>query len=59
MKVERILVVGAGTMGHGIAQVAAQSGYDVALFDVDAKAVERGPRAGSARTSRRASRRAR
>jgi 3-hydroxybutyryl-CoA dehydrogenase len=42
MKVERILVVGAGTMGHGIAQVAAQSGYRVRLFDVDAKAAERG-----------------
>lgn len=42
MKVERILVVGAGTMGHGIAQVAAQSGYRAALFDVDAKAVAAG-----------------
>jgi 3-hydroxybutyryl-CoA dehydrogenase len=42
MAVERILVVGAGTMGHGIAQVAAQSGYSVRLYDVDAKAVEHG-----------------
>jgi 3-hydroxybutyryl-CoA dehydrogenase len=29
----RILVVGAGLMGAGIAQVAAQAGHDVALFD--------------------------
>jgi len=31
---EKITVVGAGTMGRGIAQVAAQSGYRVALFDL-------------------------
>ncbi len=42
MKVERILVVGAGTMGHGIAQVAAQSGFRAALYDVDARAVAAG-----------------
>ncbi len=35
-------VVGAGTMGHGIAQVAAQSGYDVILVDVVPEAVQRG-----------------
>lgn len=29
----RIAVIGAGTMGHGIAQVAAQAGYDTALTD--------------------------
>jgi 3-hydroxybutyryl-CoA dehydrogenase len=32
--VARVGVVGAGTMGHGIAQVFAQSGYDVKLNDV-------------------------
>jgi 3-hydroxybutyryl-CoA dehydrogenase len=42
MDVRTILVVGAGTMGHGIAQVAAQSGYDVRLYDVDAKAAAAG-----------------
>ncbi|HEX9670370.1 MAG TPA: 3-hydroxyacyl-CoA dehydrogenase NAD-binding domain-containing protein, partial [Thermoanaerobaculia bacterium] len=35
-------VVGAGTMGQGIAQVAAQSGYDVVLVDVAAPALEHG-----------------
>jgi len=35
-------VVGAGTMGHGIAQVAAQAGLDVTLVDVVPAALERG-----------------
>lgn len=35
-------VLGAGTMGHGIAQVLAQAGYEVRLRDLDAAAVERG-----------------
>jgi 3-hydroxybutyryl-CoA dehydrogenase len=35
-------VIGAGTMGAGIAQVAARAGHRVRLFDADAKAVERG-----------------
>jgi 3-hydroxybutyryl-CoA dehydrogenase len=30
---ERVAVLGAGTMGHGIAQVCAMAGYDVALAD--------------------------
>src|SRR6185295_11970683 len=30
---ERLLVVGAGTMGRGIAHVAALAGYDVAISD--------------------------
>ena len=38
----RVGVVGAGTMGHGIAQVAAQAGLDVVLVDVSAPALERG-----------------
>lgn len=32
--VKRIAVIGAGTMGQGIAQVCALSGYDVALYDI-------------------------
>jgi 3-hydroxybutyryl-CoA dehydrogenase len=38
----RIGVVGAGTMGHGIAQVAVQSGYEVVLADTVQEALERG-----------------
>lgn len=34
MQVEQIGVLGSGTMGSGIAQVAAQSGFRVSLFDV-------------------------
>jgi 3-hydroxybutyryl-CoA dehydrogenase len=36
----RILVVGAGLMGAGIAQVAAQAGHDVALYDTREGAAE-------------------
>ena len=35
----RLAVIGAGTMGHGIAQVAAMSGYDTFLYDIDAAAL--------------------
>ncbi|MEO2094355.1 MAG: 3-hydroxyacyl-CoA dehydrogenase NAD-binding domain-containing protein, partial [bacterium] len=35
-------VIGAGTMGHGIAQVLAMSGIEVRLFDIDAERVEHG-----------------
>jgi 3-hydroxybutyryl-CoA dehydrogenase len=34
MQIKHIFIVGAGTMGNGIAQVAATSGYSVALMDV-------------------------
>jgi 3-hydroxybutyryl-CoA dehydrogenase len=40
--VERIGVVGAGTMGSGIAQVAAQNGYDVVMRDVNEEFVQNG-----------------
>jgi len=40
--VKKIMVIGAGFMGGGIAQVAAQSGYDVILHDTAAEFVERG-----------------
>jgi 3-hydroxybutyryl-CoA dehydrogenase len=42
MEIQTIGVVGAGTMGHGIAQVAAQSGYQVVLVDAAPAALERG-----------------
>ena len=35
-------VVGAGTMGNGIAQVAATAGYDVVMRDIEAEYVESG-----------------
>ena len=35
MTVRRIAVIGAGTMGHGIAYVAAAAGYEVRLTDAD------------------------
>lgn len=42
MDIRSIFVVGAGTMGNGIAQVAATSGYQVAMMDVVPGQVERG-----------------
>ncbi|HTV96679.1 MAG TPA: 3-hydroxybutyryl-CoA dehydrogenase [Steroidobacteraceae bacterium] len=42
MSVSRIAVIGAGTMGHGIAQVSAAAGFEVVMLDVSAAAVERG-----------------
>ncbi|HKL88105.1 MAG TPA: 3-hydroxyacyl-CoA dehydrogenase NAD-binding domain-containing protein, partial [Salinibacter sp.] len=36
MSIEQTAVVGAGTMGNGIAHVFALHGYDVTLIDVDA-----------------------
>ena len=42
MRFERVLVVGAGQMGGGIAQVMASSGRRVSLYDAAPGAVERG-----------------
>ncbi len=39
---ELIAVVGAGTMGNGIAQVSARAGYDVVMHDVRNEFTERG-----------------
>ena len=41
MDIRSIFVVGAGTMGNGIAQVAATSGYQVTMMDVAPGQVER------------------
>lgn len=40
--VERIAVLGAGTMGHGITQVAAMAGFRVVMQDVSREALDRG-----------------
>jgi 3-hydroxybutyryl-CoA dehydrogenase len=40
--VERVGVVGAGTMGAGIAQVAALGGYETFLYEIDEKQLDRG-----------------
>ena len=40
--IDTVGVVGAGTMGNGIAQVAATAGYDVVMRDIDQEFVERG-----------------
>ncbi|HET7461154.1 MAG TPA: 3-hydroxyacyl-CoA dehydrogenase family protein [Longimicrobium sp.] len=37
-----VAVIGAGTMGHGIAQVSAMAGYHVTLYDPQPGAVEKG-----------------
>ncbi|MBL8922901.1 MAG: 3-hydroxyacyl-CoA dehydrogenase family protein [Myxococcaceae bacterium] len=42
MTIETVGVIGAGTMGHGIAQVSAQAGYQVVLYDVTKAAAEAG-----------------
>jgi 3-hydroxybutyryl-CoA dehydrogenase len=42
---ETIAVIGAGTMGNGIAQVASRAGYDVILRDVKEEFLERGLKA--------------
>ena len=41
-EIRTIAVLGAGTMGNGIAHVFAQSGFDVTMIDVAADALERG-----------------
>lgn len=41
MKIETVSVVGAGTMGRGIAQSVAQAGYSVFLQDINPQALEK------------------
>ncbi len=41
-QVKNITVVGAGDMGHGIAELALLAGYHVVLYDIDDAAVEKG-----------------
>ncbi|TDA68901.1 MAG: 3-hydroxybutyryl-CoA dehydrogenase [Clostridia bacterium] len=42
MQVNKIMVAGAGQMGHGIAQVAAQAGFTTYVYDVKDEFVQRG-----------------
>ncbi len=41
-EIEKVGVLGAGLMGHGIAQVAAQAGYEVVLREVDDATLAKG-----------------
>jgi 3-hydroxybutyryl-CoA dehydrogenase len=52
MTIKHIFVVGAGTMGNGIAQVAATSGYEVTCMDVMPAALEKAKAAISKSTSK-------
>ncbi len=40
--ISRVAVLGAGNMGHGIAEVVAMGGYDVTLRDIEKSYVEKG-----------------
>ena len=42
MQISNIGIVGAGTMGSGIAQVAALTGYDIVMQDVSDEVTSRG-----------------
>lgn len=42
MNDRKICIIGAGTMGSGIAQVAAQSGINVILYDKDSSCIDKG-----------------
>jgi 3-hydroxybutyryl-CoA dehydrogenase len=42
VEIKKVGVLGAGLMGHGIAQVAAQAGYDVVLREVDQAKLDKG-----------------
>lgn len=42
MNIDTVGVIGAGTMGHGIAQVSAQAGFKVVLYDVTKAAADAG-----------------
>lgn len=42
MNIEKMMVIGAGQMGSGVAQVAAEAGVDVILYDLKMELVEKG-----------------
>lgn len=52
MSIQRIGIIGAGTMGHGIAQVCAMAGLSVTMVDISDAAIERGQAALAASLAR-------
>ncbi|WP_338471067.1 3-hydroxybutyryl-CoA dehydrogenase [Niallia sp. XMNu-256] len=42
MNIEKIMVIGAGQMGSGIAQVCLQGGYHVSVYDLNEELIQRG-----------------
>jgi 3-hydroxybutyryl-CoA dehydrogenase len=42
MAIKNVFVIGAGTMGNGIAQVSAQAGYSVTMSDIKDEFIEKG-----------------
>ena len=42
MEIAKVGVVGCGLMGHGIAQICAQAGWDVAVVEADQGALDKG-----------------
>ncbi len=42
MAIKSVFVIGAGTMGNGIAQVSAQAGYDVTMSDIKDEFIQKG-----------------
>ena len=42
MAIKKVLVIGAGQMGSGIAQVMAQGGMEVVLQDIEQRFVDKG-----------------
>ena len=40
-QIKRVAIIGAGIMGHGFAQIFAQKGYPVFLYDIDSAILEK------------------
>src|ERR1017187_4061317 len=54
MEIQRVGVVGAGTMGNGIAHVFARSGYNVVLCDVEQRFLDGAPQTATKNPEREA-----